>query len=212
MNVSNSDKPPIGVTAWRLAILALGGVVIMTGATIGTIYARGLPPVPPHRLSASSDWSIQAGVLEDGMLSLQPAINSIGLALHPLNSLTYTLQLRLQILTPTLAAGVVYAAQDAGHFSAFLINPDGYFTLSDYDGGAWHVREPWRTWPHIRRADQPNRLRVECAARGCAFYVNDESTWQIANQPAASAIGVAAYSLPPAPSGIARFEQIELWP
>ncbi len=212
MNVSNFGAPRVGNLTWRFALLALGSVVILTCAISGAIYARGLPSAPLQHLIAPADWSIRDGVLEDGTIILRPTVNSIGLALHPIDFPTYTLQLRTQVLTSTLAVGVIYAAQAADHFSAFLINPDGYFALSDYSNGAWHVREPWRMWPPIRRADQPNRLRVECTAGGCVLYVNDESTWQITNRATAQALGIVAYPLTAAPPGAARFDQIDLQP
>lgn len=203
----------VSITAWRLAILALCGVVASTALVTALIAARGAPPAPPQALLDHPEaWLIQSGSLDHGVLVLRPATNTPGVALHSIASLTFTLQSRLQIASTHTAAGLIFDAQAADHFSAFLISPDGYFMLGDYRAGVWRERAPWRAWPHIHRADQPNVLRAECNATGCAFFVNDEWTWHTSNRVAGSAIGLVADPLSTeSKENTVRIERIDLW-
>jgi hypothetical protein len=208
MNVSRYEVPTF---AWRLAVAALAGALLVTALLAGAIMLHGAPPTPRDLLLDASTWTIDHGTLDRDHVQLRPASNLIGTALYPIESPTFTFQSRIQIDQAGVAAGLIYAAQDANHFSAFLISPDGYFTLSDYAAGVWQERVSWRTWPHIRRDAESNALRVECTAVGCTFFVNDEWTWHINDRAAAEAIGVAARSLLTDPNDTAHFDQIELW-
>ena len=121
---------------------------------------------------------IRSGSAESDRLVLRPAAGSIGLALRPIDSATFTLQARVTFVPPQGAAGLIVQAADPDHFSAFLISGDGYFRVSDYRNGVWIDRAAWRAWPHIRRDGAANVLRAECQSDACTFFVNDEWTWQ----------------------------------
>ena len=84
------------------------------------------------------------------------------------------------------------APKDTQGFVAFLVSADGYFRVSDYRNGVWIDQVPWTTWPHIRRDGAPNLLRAECRGETCAFFVNDEWTWQAESIPATAQVGVVA--------------------
>jgi hypothetical protein len=70
--------------------------------------------------------------------------------------------------------GVVYRAQDPSRYYAFAVGGDGYYAVLRVDEGAENALVPWQQFPHIRRGDQVNRLRVTCAGASCDFAINDE--------------------------------------
>jgi hypothetical protein len=106
------------------------------------------------------------------------------------------------------AAGLIVQADDANHFSAFLISGDGYFRVSDYRNGVWIDRAAWRAWPHIQRDGTANVLRAECQADACTFFVDDEWTWQEPGLCATREIGVVADASSTHDPVEARFDQI----
>ncbi|HTP09867.1 MAG TPA: hypothetical protein VMP08_16535, partial [Anaerolineae bacterium] len=129
--------------------------------------------------------------------------NSIGLALHPIDSSSFTLQARVAFDATQGSGGLIVQADDPDHFTAFLISSDGYFRVSDYRNGVWIDRAAWRAWPHIQHDGATNVLRAECGSDRCTFFVNDEWTWQEQRVPATHAIGVLANG-----TAEARFDQI----
>lgn len=70
--------------------------------------------------------------------------------------------------------GLIYRAQDAAHCYVFAIGGDGYYTVLRRSGDEEAPLVEWQQFPHIRRDERTNRLRVSCAAASCRFYVNDE--------------------------------------
>ncbi len=207
--MSRHDPSPITPLAWRVAV---NSIVLMTGAVIiavlliagqgRTIYAALMPD------HFDEQWTIRSGRVEDDRLVLRPAAHSIGLALRPINSPTFTLQTRIAFNQPQGAAGLIVQADDVDHFSAFLISGDGYFRVSDYRNGAWIDRAAWRAWPHIRRSGAANLLRAECQSGTCTFFVNDEWTWQERTLPAPRWIGLAAEAQSVGAPFEARFDQL----
>lgn len=70
--------------------------------------------------------------------------------------------------------GLIYRAQDADHYYAFAVGGDGYYAVLRVEGQQETVLIPWQQFPHIRRGQQANRLRVRCADVTCRFTINDE--------------------------------------
>ncbi len=70
--------------------------------------------------------------------------------------------------------GLVYRAQDADHYYAFAVGPDGYYAVLKRDGGDVIPIVPWQQFPHVRRGPQPNRFLITCVGASCAFRINDE--------------------------------------
>jgi hypothetical protein len=75
-------------------------------------------------------------------------------------------------------------------------------------GADWIEAQPWRPWPHVRRAGAANTLRLECAG-GCAFYVNEELTAQAAVE-AGGWIGLLAWRYTTETIAV-DFEYLRLW-
>lgn len=199
----------ISLLAWRAAVIGLAAV---TGAAIiAALFVAGRgqainPVVMSERLD--EDWTIRSGRATADRVVLRPAAGSIGLALHPIDSSTFTLQTRVEFDSPRGAGGLIVQADDPDHFTAFLIGSDGYFRVSDYRNGAWIDRAAWRTWPHIRRDGAANTLRAECTADACTFFINDERTWRESALPATRWIGVMADAPAAGDPFEARFDEI----
>ncbi len=70
--------------------------------------------------------------------------------------------------------GLVYRAQDSERCYAFAVGGDGYYAVLRVEEEEEIALVPWQQFPHIRRGDQENRLRVTCAGRSCDFRINDE--------------------------------------
>ena len=51
---------------------------------------------------------------------------------------------------------------------------DGCYAVLRVAGDEEAVLVDWQQFPHVRRGQQANRLRVTCAGPTCHFYVNDE--------------------------------------
>jgi hypothetical protein len=70
--------------------------------------------------------------------------------------------------------GLVYRAQSSADYYAFAVGSDGYYTVLRVTGGKEVALVDWQQFPHVRRGQQVNRLRVACAGPICHLYVNDE--------------------------------------
>jgi len=71
-------------------------------------------------------------------------------------------------------AGLVYGAQDANHYTVFAVGNDGYYAVLRVNGTDIEALIPWQRFPHVHRAEQSNRLRVNCCGIICKFFINDE--------------------------------------
>jgi hypothetical protein len=83
-------------------------------------------------------------------------------------------QARLQCSPGLVGYGVIYRAQDASHYYTFAVSSDGYYAVLRMAGSEELPLAEWQQFPHIRRGQQVNRLRVACSGPICQFYVNDE--------------------------------------
>jgi hypothetical protein len=197
----------VTLVAWRAAwitLIVVLGLTVVIALWITDQGEAGRSALTPDRFDER--WQIRSGVATPDRLVLNPTASAIGVALRPIATQPegFTLQTRIQFNQPTGAAGLIVQADDADHFVAFLISPDGYFRLSDYRTGTWIDRVSWRAWPHIRRDGQANTLRAECRGETCTFFVNDEWTWQAESIAATSQVGVVA-----AESGARSTEEVE---
>jgi hypothetical protein len=184
--------------AWRIAQISLITALSLTTLAALLIVKRG-DEVRAVLLADRFDehWQIRSGVAQPDRLILQPTAHAIGMALRPIAALPagFTLQTRATFDQAAGAAGLIVQADDADHFTAFIISADGYFRLSDYRNGMWIDRVPWHAWPHVRRDGSPNTLRAECRGDTCTFFINDEWTWQAASIPATRQVGIVAAEL-----------------
>jgi len=195
--------PEISSRSWRNAVMSLAIVTgtILSAALLIAGQGRAIDTALIFT-QLDEQWTIRSGRSEADRLVLDPAANSIGTALHPIASSSFTLQARIDLEAAQGSGGLIVQADDADHFTAFLISHDGYFRISDYRNGVWIDRVTWRAWPHIRRDGTANVLRAECRSDSCTFFVNDEWTWQENGIPTTPWIGAVADGTE------ARFDQL----
>lgn len=70
--------------------------------------------------------------------------------------------------------GLMYRAQDASHYYALAVGPDGYYAIVRAEGGNLTSLVEWNQFPHIVRGLDANRLLVMCDGPTCTFRLNDE--------------------------------------
>jgi hypothetical protein len=209
--MSRQDRPAsVTLLAWRTAWVSLIVVLSLTVVLALLIAYQGeetQAALTPYRFDER--WQIRSGTVEAERLTLHPTARAISVALHPIDVTDgrFTVQTRATFDQPTGAAGLIVQAADADHFVAFIISADGYFRLSAYRNGVWIDRVPWRSWPPIRRDGSPNTLRAKCRDDACAFFVNDERTWQAESIPVTLEVGVVATGLDAISGGEVMFEQ-----
>ena len=207
--MSRHFSDQISRRSWRVAVVS--PVIAAGAAMIAALCIAAEGQATNASLTfdpLGSGWVIRSGNVESGRLALRPAAGSIGMALRPIDSSTFTLQARVALVSPQGAAGLIVQAADPDHFSAFLISGDGYFRVSDYRNGVWIDRAAWRPWPHIHRDGTANVLRAECQSDACTFFVNDEWTWHEPGLPATREIGVVADAQSTRDPFEAQFDQI----
>ncbi len=112
----------------------------------------------------------------DGLVAEFTAPEQLALALTSAPTGDFTLETGgAQIAgEPGAAYGVVFGWQDETHYSAVLINGNGYAEAYRQNGAekeAWFV---WGQWPHILAWPESNRVRVDVRGARFSARVNDE--------------------------------------
>ena len=93
--------------------------------------------------------------------------------------------------------GLVFAWQDSRHYSAVLINRNGYAEAYRLEGGERRDWFTWQQWPNILLGTDNNRVRVDVRGSHIVALVNDELLAETTTQ-ADGKIGVLAKSAGPA--------------
>jgi hypothetical protein len=190
------NEPIVSTRAWRVTLVALIATLTIPILMATWIATQGSPAAQNELWRGFDDrWAINSGSIVGDQWQVQLITNSIGLALHPIDLAAFTFQARITTRDPNAATGLIINAQDRSNFIAFLISGDGYISLREKRSGQWIDREPWRAWPHVRRDDQANVLRVECEPNRCIFFVNDEVTLQENASRSNNGVGLIAYPI-----------------
>jgi len=110
------------------------------------------------------------------------------------------------------AYGLVFGWQDDAHYSAVLVNGNGYaeaYTQAGPQRAAWLA---WQQWPHILYGVESNRVRVDVRAEGAGTAVtarvNDEVLATTTLAGSAGQVGVLARG--PGPARVV-FSWVRLW-
>lgn len=158
---------PVNPRLWHGA-LGLTALALAAGLVLIIALALGWNDPRPTRLP---DWQ------PPGLpLCLVASADHTAVTLLGWSSDDFTLEAQILPLdTPTLDGyGLVYRAQDAAHYYAFAVGSDGYYAVLRVTGDDETALVDWQQFPHIRRGQGANRLRVACVGPTCRFYVNDE--------------------------------------
>jgi hypothetical protein len=145
-----------------MALVLAGGLALVVALALGWNNPR--PTRPP-------DWQAPGLPLRLEAVSDRAAVALLG---HPGTDFTLEGE-AIPISGPEFNGyGLAYRAQDEVHYYAFAVGSDGYYAVLRVAGGEETVLVEWQQFPHVRRGEQANRLRVTCGGPTCRFYVNDE--------------------------------------
>jgi hypothetical protein len=121
-------------------------------------------PAPGSRLEL--DGSALLAVFEAGGEQM-----SVGLAEAPAGD--YTFEVAGASATGA-AYGLVFGWHDEQHYSAVLVNGNGYAQAWQQAGSRREQWFTWRQWPHLLAGDSNNRVRVDVRGQRVTIRVNDE--------------------------------------
>ncbi len=212
------SDPKVSRRLWRQAALALwitlAAIVIAVIAILAQPDARRADPIWAEGFdSVLVGWSVEPAdtvKVEDSTLRLEPPVSdSFALAMRALSIRNFVVETRARAIGSTdNGYGIVVGS--AEEHIAFLISSDGYFSTLQEAQGRWIDVQPWKPWPHVRRGDAVNTLRVECRDEACAFFVNEEFTTRAEMRGERTRIGLMVWRY--AAEASVAFDDLRLWP
>lgn len=189
-----ADPPRAGPLLWQNDFKAGPGGWTFAPAPGGQLAAREGALVAEFAGDAAGQWAV--GLAPDaptGDFTLEVA----GAAAGQGNASAY---------------GLVFGWRDAHHYSALLINANGYAQAYRQDGPARTTWFAWQQWPHILVGPENNRLRVDVRGPSATLRVNDEIVATVTSAATAGQVGVAALTTArPASGGPVIFSWARLW-
>ena len=191
---------PLWNTALTLISLALvAALALIIALALGWNSPR--PNRPP-------DW--EASGLPRRLVA-SPGHTTVALLGYPISDLTLETEM-LPLYGPDFNGyGLVYRAQDEAHYFAFAVGSDGYYAVLRVAGDEETPLVDWQQFPHIRRGQQANRLRVACAGPTCHFFINDEYATTIEDDTwLAGDVGLWVHSFRDADVAI-QFRDVRAW-
>ena len=94
--------------------------------------------------------------------------------------------------------GVLFGWQDTDHYSALIINGDGYAEAFQQTGNQRLNWFEWQQWPNILFGTGTNRLRVDVRGQSLTLRINDEVLLAQVQSASRGQIGIAALGNSPA--------------
>lgn len=214
------DQADVPLWLWW-SIVSLLIIVLAVGFGLAAALALGWRSPTPRRTPDWEDADIQWTPYGEGLNTSSGAAYSLrlsqpeqrGWAVGDPWASDFDLELDARSSAPdeNVDYGLLYRYQDPENYYRFGIGNDGYYYIGIVrDGKATAVRT-WQQWPHVRRGDQTNRLRVRCKGPTCRFYINGEFTAEITDGAFREGkIGVWAESYSDQPLDVTWFG-IRLW-
>ncbi len=204
--------------AWRTAVFALcatiGATILIALAILAQPDVRRAAPLWADEFDTlTGGWEINLheGETSGGVLALHPPrLDAPALGLHTLLTDDFVAETRARVGAGPTDNGYGIVVGDAHGLTAFLVSGDGYFGVMRHQNGNWVSIRPWRQWPHVRRDDAPNALRLECHSETCAFYVNDEIATQVEVADRRDVIGLAVWRYTDGSLKV-EFEYLKVW-
>jgi hypothetical protein len=212
---------------WLRQILRWGFILSLIGVmALAYALSQGLADPPrAGRLQWQSDFRSDAARWEfrapagstlvptaGGLLATFSAPEQLALGLTADPGGDFTLETGgTQIEGETGAAyGVVFGWQDETHYSAVLINSNGYAEAYRQAGAEKQVWFAWGQWPHILALPESNRVRIDVRGGRVTARVNDELLVENATTVEAirGRVGIVARSLG---AGKISFSWMRLW-
>ena len=119
----------------------------------------------------------------------------------------YTLEMTGAGQAGALAYGLTFAWQDETHYSAVLVNGNGYAEAYRQNGAEHAQWFAWQQWPHIRL--DANRVRVEVRGPQITIRINEELVVEANGIDAGGRFGLLARS--EGTSGEVTFGWAQVW-
>jgi hypothetical protein len=107
--------------------------------------------------------------------------------------------------------GLVFGWQDAAHYSAVLVNGNGYAEAYTQAGAARQTWFEFQQWPHILYGSDPNRVRVDVRGGAVTARINDEVLATTTLADAQGQVGVLARRPSDGPGGRIVFSWVRVW-
>jgi len=185
----------------------VGAMTLMLACAVAVIIALALGWNNP-RPNRPPAWEDPGPPLHLVATAEQAAVTLLG---TPVSDFTFEVEALPLSDSDLNNYGLVYRAQDAAHYTTFAVGSDGYYAVLRVAGDEEVPLIEWQQFPHVKRGQQSNRLRVACAGPKCRFYVNDEyaatvedDTWLEGDL----GVWAQAYGCEDA---IVQFEHIRIW-
>ena len=199
-------EPPVSRWVWNsllgLATLALAGMLALIIA-LASGWNNPRPAGPP-------DWRAPSLPLH---LHSTPGETTMMLLNHPCSDFTVEVEAAPSSSSELDLNGycLIYRALDADHYFAFAVGSDGYYVILRTTEEEQVALADWQQFPHIRRGQHTNRLRVTCAKSLCQFYINDEYVTSVEDSAwLAGDVGLWAWSLGDQSTAI-QFVSLSVW-
>ncbi|NIO39018.1 MAG: hypothetical protein GTO41_01725, partial [Burkholderiales bacterium] len=163
--------------AFLLAIL-VAGMGLVTALALG--WRSPTPRRAPDWTFRELSWRVHGdgtatSINDSYHLRLsQPNERAWVVAYPPVDDFELEVRVQSQGDSSEVDAGLLYGYLDAENHYRFAIDHDGYYTIAMVRAGKLAPIRDWQQWPHIRRGDATNRLRVHCEQTLCRFFVNNE--------------------------------------
>ncbi len=207
-NQSMDSAQPVPVWLWRFATWGFGAAVMgVLGLAWGLSRGWADPPRAGPRLwfddfkGDAAYWEFMAtegASLGPGAGALlaeftAPGQLAVGLTSSPVGD--FTLEIAGTQTAGEIGAvyGLIFAWQDEAHYSAVVINSNGYAEAYRQAGAERKHWFAWQQWPHILLGTGSNRVRVDVRGARVTARVNDEVLVEAATD-AEGRIGVLARS------------------
>ncbi len=208
------SRHPVPLWLWRLATWGFGVAVI---GVIGLAWGLSRGWADPLRAGPLlwyenfqgdlTHWEFvttngaKLGPGEGALLAEFTAPDQLAMGLTPGPVGDFTLEVAgTQTAGDSGAAyGLIFAWQDEAHYSAVLVNGNGYAEAYQQAGAERRDWFAWQQWPNILLGAGSNRVRVDVRGRQVIARVNDEVLVETETG-AGGRVGVLARS-PSAPPG-----------
>jgi hypothetical protein len=212
-----------GVPVWLWRLVLWGGGLLGV-AVIGLAIALSLGAADPPRAGPrlwfddfktdTTRWKFLAwgGTLAPRQGALladfaAPGQWGVGLAERPAGD--FTLEMTAVQSTGEIGAkyGLVFGWRDETHYSAVLINGNGYAEAYQLDGATRQDWFEWQQWPNILFGTEANQVRLDVRGHRVTARINDELLAEFETETPGQ-MGVMAVSQGP---GQVIFGWVQVW-
>lgn len=206
----NSPDAPVPLWLWRLARAGLAALLV---GTAGLALALGLGLADPPRAgpllwqddfkgdTSRWAWSVSSGAAlaprAGALVADLSGPEQMVFAVTPAPAADYTLEVAGAQTEGAAGAayGLVLNWHDDAHYTAVVVNGNGYAEAYQQAGTQRRALFPWQQWPHLLAGTDSNRVRVDVRGSRVSVRVNDERLCEFEAAPGGQ-VGVIARGAP----------------